>query len=95
MEHRCSTRVPVKARVRLLKKNEPIGTGAVINANAEGVLIAWHGKRFRRGTHLAVEFVSNPELGSDPIPALVVHHNGGLGLLLHAEIDLAQSLKEA
>lgn len=95
MEHRCSSRVPVNAQVRILKKNKPVGTGAVVNANPEGLLIAWQGRRFRRGTHVAVEFLSNPKLGTAPIPALVVHHNGGLGLLLHTDADLAGILQDA
>lgn len=95
MEHRCSTRVPVSAQVRLLKKNKPVGTGAVLNANPEGLLVAWHGRRFRRGTHLAVEFLSNADLGPAPIPAVVVHHDGGLGLLLNTNVNVAGSLRES
>lgn len=94
MEHRCSTRVPVNAQVRLLKKNKPVGTGAVLNANPEGLLVAWGGRRLRRGTHLAVEFLGNTKLGQSPIPALVVHHDGGLGLLLHTHLNVADSLSE-
>jgi hypothetical protein len=93
MEHRCSSRVPVNAQVRLFKQNKPVGTGVVINANPEGILVAWHGRSFRRGTHLAVQFLSNPSLGAEPIPALVVHHTGGLGLLLHTHTNLADSLQ--